>query len=105
MARGITDVAGLQNIKSLHSTGKRSIPRLESSAYLDIYMLQKEKERLEREIYMMEKRKSAIQKRLADIHEEMEVLQKSAQQERPQKVNIVKTKKEEKRWKRMALNY
>ena len=76
--RGMTDVSGLREIRSLRSTGKRSIPRVQSSAYLDLYMLEKEKERLEKEAVLLEKRSRAILKRLGDIQRQAEVLEKSA---------------------------
>ena len=78
--RGVTDVSGLREIRSLRSTGKRSIPRVQSSAYLDLYMLEKEKERLEKEAVLLEKRSQAIRKRLGEIQRQAESLEKSASQ-------------------------
>jgi hypothetical protein len=110
MPRGVSDVGGLRNIRSMHSTGKRSIPRVASSAYLDLYMLRKEKERLEKEDAMLEKRKVGIRKKLEDIEKEMEVLEKAAQQEKGEgngyKKEVMKeTKSQEKKWKKMSLSY
>ena len=51
--KGVSEISGLQSIKSMHSGGKRSIPRAQSSAYLDLYMLRKEKDRLEKDIYCL----------------------------------------------------
>ena len=79
--RGATDVSGLRDIRSMHST-RRSIPRHKNSAFLDLYMLQKEKERLEKEAALLEKRNHAIQKRLGDIQQQMESLERSAQSKR-----------------------
>lgn len=76
--RGMTDVKGLREIRSLRGTGKRSIPRVQSSAYLDLYVLEKEKERLEKEATVLEKRGGAIRKRLADIQRQMETVERSA---------------------------
>jgi hypothetical protein len=84
------------------------MPRVESSAYLDLYMLRKEKERLEKEDAILEKRKAVIQKKLEDIEREMEVLEKLAQQGegyRERHGRVVKAEPEEKRWKKMALSY
>jgi len=108
MPRGVSDVGGLRNIRSMHSTGKRSIPRVASSAYLDLYMLRKEKERLEKEDAILEKRKAGIQKRLDDINKEMGVLEKLDQQVKGQQDKNREVKKEEpqeKKWKKMALSY
>ncbi len=108
MPRGVSDVGGLRNIRSMHSTGKRSIPRVASSAYLDLYMLRKEEERLEKEDAILEKRKVGIQKRLEDIKKEMEVLEKLDQQGkgRQDKNREVKNEEpQEKKWKKMGLSY
>lgn len=119
MARGVSDISGLRNIRSMHSTGKRSIPRVASSAYLDLYMLRKEKERLEKEDAILEKRKAGIQKRLDDIRKEMEVLEKAGQQEKEwqavhgevvnealyKKSASIKEEPQEKKWKKMSLSY
>ena len=64
MARGVSDVSGLRNIRSMHSTGKRSIPRAASSAYLDLYMLRKENERLEKEDAILRKAKGRDSKKI-----------------------------------------
>lgn len=102
--KGVSDIGGLRNIRSMHSTGKHSIPSVLSSAYLDLHMLRKEKERLEKEKSVLKKRWSAIQKRLKDIDEQMERLEQSAKEEgRPateRKGTPAKSK-----WKTMTLNY
>ncbi len=108
MPRGVSDISGLRNIRSMHSAGKRSIPRVASSAYLDLYMLQKEKERLEKEDTILEKRRVAIQKKLEDIKKEEEVLEKLSQQEKEcqnRHGEIVREDPQEKKWKKMALSY
>jgi hypothetical protein len=48
MVRGITELSGLREIRTMTSSKKRSIPRVQSSAYLDLYMLKKEKDRIEK---------------------------------------------------------
>jgi len=108
MPRGVSDISGLRNVRSMHSTGKRSIPRVASSAYLDLYMLRKEKERLEKEDSILEKRKAGIQKRLEDVKKEMEVLEKASQQGKvgqDRYREVVKEEPQEKKWKKMALSY
>lgn len=108
MSRGVSDISGLRNIKSMHTTGRRSRPRVASSAHLDLYMLGKEKERLEKEDAILEKRKAGIQKKLDDIRKEMEVLEKLDQQGKGRKDKNREVKKEEpqeKKWKKLALSY
>ena len=102
--KGVTDAGGLRSIKSMHSTGKRSMPRVLSSAYLDLYMLRKEKDRLEKEKSVLKRRWSAIQKRLRDIAEQMEMLEKSAKEEGTLASDRGETEKQSK-WKTMTLNY
>ena len=76
--KGVTDVKSLRDIRSLRSTAKRAIPRVQSSSYLDLYILEKEKERLEKEATLLERRSKVILKRLADIRQQAESLQGSA---------------------------
>lgn len=74
--KSVSEISGLRSIKSMHSSGKRSIPRVQSSTYLDLYMLRKEKDRLEKEIYILDKRKKDILKKLDEVNKEMDKLQK-----------------------------
>ena len=108
MPRGVGDIGGLRNIRSMHTSGKRSIPRVESSAYLDFYMLRKEEERLEKEDAMLQKRKAAIQKRLEDIKKEKEALEGLYKQEKEQQAGpkeVTNEEPQEKKWKKMSLSY
>ena len=108
MPRGVSDISGLRNIRSMHSAGKRSIPRVASSAYLDLYMLRKEEERLEKEDAVLEKRKAAIQKRLEDIKKEIEILKALEEQEKGHQAGpkeVTNEESQEKRWKKMSLSY
>lgn len=102
--KSVSEISGLRSTKSMHSTGKRSISRVESSAYLDLYMLKKEKDRLEKEIYILDKRKKDTQKKLDDINKEMDKLQK-AEAGRKEKVLQEFEKPSEKEWKTMKLKY
>ncbi|MFA4844528.1 MAG: hypothetical protein WC632_06245 [Candidatus Margulisiibacteriota bacterium] len=73
---GAVNIAGLHGLRTLHSTGRRSIPRgNQDSTFLDLYMLGKERERLEKESSIVERRKTIIQRRLADIEKESRKLQ------------------------------
>ena len=102
--RGATELSGLREIKTMHSSKKRSIPRVQSSAYLDLYMLRKEKDRLEKEVYILEKRKKGIQKRIDEISAEMDKLEKAEPKRReakPERLGIPSGKD----WKTMPLKY
>ena len=102
--KGVSEISGLQSIKSMHSGGKRAIPRTQSSAYLDLYMLRKEKDRLEKDIYILDKRKKDIQKKLDEVNKQMDKLQKSAA-EGNEKLSQAVKKPSRKDWKTMALEY
>jgi len=76
--RGVSNISGLRDIRSHNSTSKRSIPRIQSSAHLELYVLGKEKERLEKEAALLEKRNQAIGRRVGDIRQQAEALEGSA---------------------------
>jgi hypothetical protein len=74
--KGVTDISGMHSMRTLQSTGKRSVPRgYQSSAFIDLYMLGKERERLEKEFGVMERRRSVIERRLKDRAKETEKLE------------------------------
>lgn len=89
----------------MHSTSKRAIPRAQSSAYLDLYILRKEKDRLEREESLVEKRKKEIQKKLKEVEQQMELLEKAAQGQSLDKRNKEADMEVKKGCKTMTLNY
>jgi len=66
---------GLKSIRTMNTSKRRSIPGVQSSPYLDLYILHKEKGRLGREFCVIEKRKKSLQKRLSDINTEMAKLE------------------------------
>lgn len=75
LKKSATDISGLHTMRTLHSTGRRSVPRgNQGSAYLDLYMLAKETDRLEKERSIIEKRNRVIEQRLKDIKLETEKL-------------------------------
>jgi len=102
--KGVSEIGGLRSIKSMHSSSKRSIPRVQSSAYLDLYMLRKEKDRLEKEIYILDKRKIETQKKLDGINKQMDKLLKAGP-ERKEEVSQEFKKPTGKEWKKMTLKY
>jgi len=111
MERNISDISGLRNIRSMRSTGKNSIPKNQSSAYLDLYMLNIEKKRLLKEDESLSIRKDTIRKRLEEIKLQMDRLQEvKAIVEATRNVGSSEgtfTQKDgvKKDWKKMPLNY
>jgi len=99
---------GLQGVRTLHSAKKRSIPRIQSSTYLDLYMMDKEKERLLQENEKLGMRTNTINKRLRDINREMNELKETDSAKTSANSNSSKhvvSKAEKKEWKKMSLNY
>lgn len=111
--RDIYEIKGLQETRTMHSIVKRSIPRMQSSIYLDLYVLKKEKERLEKEDSRLDMRKKNIKKRLDEIILEMEKLgglEKEGHSTNDAGIRVENAKKgdlkkEKKEWKTMTLNY
>lgn len=74
--KGILNIPGLGNIKSIHSAGARSIPKAQRSSYLELYMLRREKDRLEKEIFVLDKRTSTTKRQLDSVNKRIQNLQK-----------------------------
>jgi hypothetical protein len=74
--KGILQIRSVRNIKSIHSAGARSIPKVQRSSHLDLYMLGRERDRLEKEIFALDKRRSTAQSKLDLINQRLEKLQK-----------------------------
>jgi len=73
--KGIQQVTGVREIRSMHSAGARSIPKVQRSAYLDLYMHRREKDRLEKEIFVLDKRRNAAKRHLDSTSKRLEKLQ------------------------------
>jgi len=100
--KGILQMPGVRDIKSIHSVGARSIPKVQRSSYLELYMLRREKDRLEKEIFALDKRRSAANRQLDSINKRIEKLQKEVYEEQKIKTyRSVPTKP----LKTMAINY
>jgi len=72
--KGLQQIPCLRSIKSIHSIGARSIPKVQRSSYLELYVLRREKERLEKEILMLDKRRNASSKFLDSVNARIEKL-------------------------------
>jgi butyrate kinase len=111
MERNTGDLRGLRNIRSMRSSGKNSIPKNQSSAYLDFYMLNIEKKRLLKEDENLSIRKDTIRKRLEEIKLQMDSLQEvkdiAGATRNVGSSGGTFTQKDElkKDWKKMPLNY
>ncbi len=119
--RDVNSLPGLHKLRTMVSAKKRSIPRVQSSTYLDLYMMNKEKERLLKESERVGMRDTGIKKRLEEIDLEMNRLQEvdsvlsgkssesssSSRSEQSRTTESAYTKKNgvKKEWKKFSLNY
>ena len=110
--RDVNTLSGIHTVRTMISTKKHSIPRMQSSTYLDLYMLNKEKERLLKEAERLDLRNTVIKKRLEEIKLEADKLQdaENAANGTGGKINpsgrAFNQKNEvKKEWKKMPLNY
>ena len=79
--KGILQVTGVREIKSMHSVGARSIPKAQRSAYLELYVHRREKDRLEKETFVLDKRRNTAKRLLDSINKRIEKLQTEAHEE------------------------
>jgi len=75
--KDVNSLKGIHGVGTMQSRKKRSIPRIQSSTYLDLYMLNKEKERLLKEDKKLSMRKDDIKRRLEEIEQETSKLQET----------------------------
>lgn len=98
--KGSTELNSLRNIR----TSKKSIPRIQSSPYLDLYVLGKEKDRLEKEIFILDKRRKSIEKRVTEINAEMKRSEEAQAAQRLENRGGINNSSE-KEWKKMPIKY
>jgi len=78
MEKIAANLKGSHDLKSMGSTGRRSIPSSSKAAFLDLYMRQNERDRLEKEKIRLQKREKQINKNLTVINKGMAKLLKIA---------------------------
>lgn len=109
--KDVNTVKGIHVLRTMHSAKRRSIPKIQSSTYLDLYILDKERERLRKEDARLCMRKDAIKKRLEEIDLKVNKLQESEAAAKPggntSSSDGIFTQKNgvNKEWKRMSLAY
>ena len=65
------NLPGIEKIRSMQTTGSRSMPPNMNQAYIDIFMLRKEKERLQKEGARIDTRRELIVERLRIIEKDL----------------------------------
>ncbi|MFH1798261.1 MAG: hypothetical protein ABH844_02795 [Candidatus Omnitrophota bacterium] len=91
--KGMLQIAGTSDIKSIHSIGTGSIPKIQRSGYLELYILRREKDRLEKEVFGLSKRKDRAEKQLDEILKRIENSQEETSQEKKVKPSVKLTTK------------
>ena len=79
--KNMNEIATIRNIRSMHSIGARSVPKVQRSPYIDLYALKKEQDRLEKETSMLERRRKITDRLLGDVNRMIVNLQKEVQTE------------------------
>ena len=79
--KSMSQLQTVSDIKGMHSIGARSIPKAMRSSYLELYVLDRERSRLEKENFAVDKRRNNAQMRLDSIAARMEKLQEEIKEE------------------------
>jgi len=72
------NLPGIHDTRTLSSTGRRSIPPSEKSAFLDLFMRQSEKDRLAKEKIRLRKKTKQVNQNLTMVNKRMTNLLKIA---------------------------
>lgn len=100
---------GIEQIKTSRSKGLRSIPREQDDCgYLDLYVLDKERERLEKELSQAGKKMGKVSKRLREIKLRMKKLKRKSEDTKKNEETAKETVSEtnpKKDWKIMNIDY
>lgn len=96
-----TQRLGLRNVKTLQSISARSIPRVQRSSYLELYLMMEKKRRLEKEISILEVRRNIAKKQLISINKRIDKLQSEGIEEQRGLLRQPASKP----MKRMAIHY
>lgn len=99
----VDTLKGLHGVKTLGSSKKRSIPKVQSSTYLELYMMEKEGERLVKESKRLEIRHIQVKKRLKEIAECREIAHRNTVKKSP--VPVAEEEASPKTWKKVSMNY
>jgi len=96
-----TQRLGLRDVKTMQSISARSIPRVQRSSYLDLYLMTEKKRRLEKEISSLDVRRIIAKKQLLSINKMINKLQGEGHEEQ----SVTLHRPAAKPLKRMAIHY
>lgn len=114
--RDVTTAKGLGDLRTAITNRVHTKPPQKGTAHLDLYLLSKEKQRLEKELTRLEQRQRRIQGHLTEIRQMMSTLEKEAEHERSPEnssTDLAGGKKEpapvsqygQRPWKKMTFEY
>ena len=114
--KDVNSAKGLSDLRTSLTTRVHAKPPQKGTAHLDLYLLGKEKQRLEKELARLEQRQRRIQAHLTEIRQAMAILEQETEQERSSEdpsTDIEARKKQpapasqhgQRRWKKMTINY
>jgi len=78
--KSMSQLQTVSDIRGMHSIGGRSIPKHMRSSYLELYVLDREKARLDREIFGLDKRRKSAYTRLDSIIQRMKLSKKEVEE-------------------------
>lgn len=102
---------GLSDLRTATTSRLHAKPPQKGTEYLNLYLLDKEAQRLEQELAGLEHRRKRIMAHLAEIRKAMGKVHEGALQERLLPAEVVATEPPDKRagrqpqWKKMPLDY
>jgi hypothetical protein len=101
--RDVDTPKGMYGVKTMGSSKKSAISRVKSSTYLDLYMMEKEKERLEKESLRLDIRHNQVKSRLKEIAEYRETV--SGDKVKRASVPLAEEEAPPKVWKKVSMQY
>jgi len=114
--KDVTSAKGLGDLRTAIATRVHAKPPQKGTAHLDLYLLSKEKQRLEKELVRLERQQRRVQEHLAETVQEIAKLQQEAQlEDSSQEASTISVTRERqsapppdysrRRWKKMTLDY
>jgi len=81
----IQQLPSLGDIKSVRSVGATSIPKIKRPTHLELYVLAREKDRLEKELAALNRRRNTAIGNLTGVNDQIEKLQEEALEQQKSK--------------------
>lgn len=79
--KSVTEIKSLGDMRTNITTHARSAPRRKGATYLEVYLLDRERQRLETELTALARHQSRIEPRLQEVRASLENLVRKAQEE------------------------